>query len=119
MRMTVKLGQFDLAILVVDTRLALRVLWIAVLLAVLTSHLRALADFMAQRYAIRRAAPSFADLVLMPRRNLARMRRQSPQDSGHAAVVPGIKSEEEASFTVSDGSWDAVGHCKGGVGHEH
>ena len=94
-------------------------LWIAVLLAVLTSHLRALADFMAQSYAIRRAAPSFADLVLMPRRNLARMRRQSPQDSGHAAVVPGIKSEEEASFTVSDGNWDAIGHCKGGVGHEH
>jgi hypothetical protein len=37
--MTVKLGLFDPAILDVFTRLALRVLWIAVLLAVLTSHL--------------------------------------------------------------------------------
>ena len=89
------------------------------LLAVLTSHLRAFDDFIIQRYEIRRAAPSFADLVLMTHRHLVRMRRQSPQDSGHAAVVPGIKSEEEASFTVSDGNWDAIGHCKGGVGHEH
>ena len=89
------------------------------LLAVLTSHLRALDDFIIQRYEIRRAAPSFADLVLMTHRHLVRMRRQSLQDSGHAAVVPGIKSEEEASFTVSDGNWDAIGHCKGGVGHEH
>ena len=94
-------------------------LWIAVLLAVLTSHLRALDDFMTQRYANRRAAPSFADLVLMPRRYHARMRRQSPQDSGHTIGVPGTKSEDEANFTVSDGSWEAVGHCKGGVGHEH
>jgi hypothetical protein len=47
------------------------------------------------------------------------MRRQSPQDSGHTIGVPGTKSEEEANFTVSDGSWEAVGHCKGGVGHEH
>ena len=66
-----------------------------------------------------RLQSSFADLVLMPRRYLARMRRQSPQDSGHAAVVQAIKSEEEVIFTVSDGSWDAVGRCNGGVGHEH
>ena len=79
------------------------------LLAVLTSHLRALDDFIIQRYEIRRAAPSFADLVLMTHRHLVRMRRQSPQDSGHAAVVPGIKGEEEASFEVSDGCWNTVG----------
>jgi hypothetical protein len=85
------------------------VLWIAVLLAVLTSHLRALDDFIIQRYEIRRAAPSFADLVLMTHRHLVRMRRQSLQDSGHAAVVPGIKGEEEASFEVSDSCWNAVG----------
>ena len=84
-------------------------LWIAVLLAVLTSHLRALDDLIIQRYEIRRAAPSFADLVLMTHRHLVRMRRQSPQDSGHAAVVPGIKGEEEASFEVSDGCRNTVG----------
>ena len=78
-----------------------------------------LGDFMTQRYANRREALGFADLVLLPRRYFVRMRRQSPQDSGHAAVVLGIKSEEEASFTVSDGNWDAIEHCKGGVGHEH
>jgi len=92
---------------------------IAVLLAVLTSHLQALGSFISKRYVSWRAAPRSADLVRMTRRHLVRMRRQSPQDSGHAAVVQAIKSEEEVIFTVSDGSWDAVGHCKGGFGHEH
>ena len=117
--MTVKLGLFDPAILDVFTRLASRVLWIAVLLAVLTSQLRALDDFIIQRYETWRAAPSFADLVLMTYRHLVRMRRQSPQDSGHAAVIPGIKGEEEASFEVSDGCWNAVGLCEGAVVRAH
>ena len=102
--MTVKLGRFDPAVLDIDTRLALRVLWIAVLLAVLTSHLRALADFMAQRYANRRAAPSFADLVRLAHRHLILITRLPPQSSGHAAVVRCIESKEEASFTARGGS---------------
>jgi hypothetical protein len=97
-RLDRKLGNFLAAALNVDARLATSVRSIAVLLAVLASHLRALDDFMIQRYGTRRAAPSFADLVLMTHRNLVRMRRQSPQDSGHAAVDPGIKGEEEASL---------------------
>ena len=80
--MTVKLGDFDAAILDVDARLALIVLLIAVLLAVLTSHLRALENFITCRYDSRRAAPSFADLVLMPHRYLVRIMRLPPQDQG-------------------------------------
>ena len=43
----------------------MRVLWIAVLLAVLTSHLRALGAFVSKRYVSWRAAPRSADLVRM------------------------------------------------------
>ena len=107
--MTVKLGLFDPAILDVFTRLALRVLWIAVLLAVLTSHLRALGDITAQRYDIWRAAPSLTDLVRLACCHLVLITSLPPQDSDHAAEVPGIKGEEEATFAVSDGSGDAVG----------
>ena len=67
---------------------------------------------MTQMYASWRAAPSFADLVLMTHRHLVCTKRKSQQDRGHAAVVQAIKSEEEVIFTVSDGSWDAVGIAK-------
>ena len=78
------------------------------LFAVLTSHLRALGDITAQRYDIWRAAPSLADLVRLACCHLVFITRLPPQDSDHAAEVPGIKGEEEATFGVSDGSGDAV-----------
>ena len=90
---------------------------IALLLAVLTSHLRALGDFIVQRYVIQRAAPSLADLVPLPRRHLVRIMRLSPQDSRHAAGVPDIKDVKVATFAVSDGRWSALGFRYGGVGN--
>ena len=74
MRLDRKLGKFLTTFLVDFILLALRVLWIAVLLAVLTSHLRARGDFIVERNEIRRAAPSFADLVRLAIRGTCRSR---------------------------------------------
>ena len=104
MRLDRKLEKYLVTFFVDFIRLALRVLWIAVLLAVLTSHLRARDDFMVERYEIRRAAPSFADLVRLAFRRLVCIMRLPPQGSGHAAVFPGIMDDEEATFTVPGGS---------------
>ena len=87
------------------------------LLAVLTSHLRALDDFITQRYVSWRAVPSFADFVPLPRHHLVLITRLSPQDSRHAVGVPGIKDVKVATFAVSDGSWSAFGLRYGGVGY--
>lgn len=75
MRLDRKLEKYLTTFLVDFILLALRVLWIAVLLAVLTSDLRARGDFIVERYEIRRAAPSFADLVRLAfRRRVCIMR---------------------------------------------
>jgi hypothetical protein len=103
-RLDRKLEKYLTTFFVDFIRLALRVLWIAVLLAVLTSHLRARDDFITQRYEIRREAPSFADLVRLAFRRLVCIMRLPPQGSGHAAVFPGTKDDEEATFTVPGGS---------------
>jgi hypothetical protein len=115
-RLDRKLGNNSTAALNVDTRLALRVLWIAVLLAVLTSHLRARDDFIIERYEIWRAAPSFADLVRLAFRRLVFIMRLPPQGSGHVAVFPGIKDDEEVTFEVSGGSYVALRRRFGCVG---
>jgi hypothetical protein len=116
-RLDRKLGNSSAAALDFDARLATSVRSIALLLAVLTSHLRALDDFITHRYDIRRAAPSFADFVRLARRHLIHITRLSPQGGGHAVVVPGIKGDKEATFAVSGGSRNAFGRRYGGVGH--
>ena len=116
-RLDRKLEKSSAGLLNLDARLATSVRSIALLLAVLTSHLRALDDFITQRYDIRRAVPSFADFVRLARRHLVHITRLSPQGSGHATVVPGIEDDKEATFEVSDGSWKVFGRRCGGVGH--
>ena len=119
MRSTVKFRLFPGEVLNVDARLALRVLWIAVLLAVLTSHLRALGDITAHKYAIWRAAPSLADLVRLACCHIVLITRLPPQDSDHAAEVPDIKGEEEATFAVSDGNGNVLGRFIQGLDQAH